>query len=66
MILGKPKGYNDLGSKKSELDILFKIVGKPKFPILADVDCGHTVPIITLPIGTEIEMNAQSREIIVL
>lgn len=66
LILGKPKGYNDLQSNKSELDILFEIIGKPKFPILADVDCGHTVPIITLPIGTEIEMNAKEKEITVL
>lgn len=66
LILGKPKGYNDLHSNKSELDILFEIIGNPKFPILADVDCGHTVPIITLPIGAEIEMNAEKKEITVL
>lgn len=66
LILGKPKGYKDIGSGKSEIDILFEIIGKPKFPILADVDCGHTVPIITLPIGAEIEMNANEKEITVL
>lgn len=66
LILGKPKGYNDLSSGKSEIDILFEIIGNPRFPVLADVDCGHTVPIITLPIGAEIEMNAEKKEITVL
>ncbi len=66
LILGKPKGYKDINSGKSELDILFEIIGKPHFPVLADVDCGHTVPIITLPIGAEIEMNAEKKEITIL
>lgn len=66
LILGKPKGYKDIGSGKSEIDILFEIVGNPKFPVLADVDCGHTVPIITLPIGAEIKMDTVKKEITVL
>lgn len=66
LILGKPKGYKDIGSGKSELDILFEIIGKPKFPILADVDCGHTVPIITFPIGAEIEIDTDKKDIKIL
>ncbi len=66
LILGKPKGYKDIGSGKSELDILFEIVVNPRFPVLADVDCGHTVPIITLPIGAEIKMDADKKEITII
>lgn len=66
LILGKPKGYKDIGSGKSEIDILFEIIGNPKFPVLADVDCGHTVPIITLPIGAEIKMDADKKEITII
>lgn len=66
LILGKPKGYKDIGSGKSEIDILFEIVGNPRFPVLADVDCGHTVPIITLPIGAEIKIDADKKEITIL
>ncbi len=66
LILGKAKGYDDISSEKTEIDILFEIIGKPKFPILADVDCGHTVPIITLPIGAEIEMDSAKKYITVL
>ncbi len=66
LILGKPKGYKDIGSGKSELDILFEFVVNQRFPVLADVDCGHTVPIITLPIGAEIKMDADKKEIAIL
>ena len=66
LILGKTKGYKDIGSGKSEIGILFEIIGNPNFPVLADVDCGHTVPIITLPIGAEIKMDADKKEITIL
>ena len=66
LIFGKAKGYNDIGSGKRELDILFEVIGVPSFPILVDVDCGHTVPIMTLPIGAEIEMDADKKTITVI
>lgn len=66
LILGKPKGYKDIGSGKGETDILSEIISKPEFPILADVDCGHTVPIITLPIGAEIEIDSDKKAIKIL
>lgn len=33
------------------------------FPILADVDCGHTYPMITLPLGISAEMDADRHRI---
>lgn len=66
LILGKTKGYDDIDSGKTEWDILKEIIGEPDFPILADADCGHTVPICTLPIGADIELNADDKTITLL
>lgn len=51
LIIGKAKNYDDIGSGKKEINILNEFIPNPKFPILLDFDCGHTVPITTLPIG---------------
>lgn len=53
LVLGKHELFNDLGSKKRPHDILLEILTEPKIPILADYDCCHTHPMISLPIGLE-------------
>ena len=35
-------------------------------PTLADVDCCHTVPMLTLPIGGRVRLDAGRQEITVL
>lgn len=57
LIIEKAKGYDGIGSNKTEIDIFSEIVKEPKFPIIIDVDCGHTTPIMTLPIGKTVELN---------
>ncbi|MCX6723168.1 MAG: LD-carboxypeptidase [Candidatus Staskawiczbacteria bacterium] len=55
--------------KKSEMsnDILTKIIKTKKalnnIPIIANVDFGHTSPIITFPIGGEVSMNVENGKI---
>lgn len=66
LILGKAKGYDDITSGKSETDILSEMIKNPRFPILADFDCGHTVPINTLPIGKEIILDTEKQQITLL
>lgn len=66
LILGKPKGYNDLASNKNEIDIFAEIVKNPQYPILADFDCGHTLPINTLPIGSKIILDSTKQQITLL
>lgn len=66
LIMGKAKGYNEIGSGKKEIDILLEIVKEPKFPIITDVDCGHTTPIMTLPIGKTVELDTSKKAITIL
>jgi muramoyltetrapeptide carboxypeptidase LdcA involved in peptidoglycan recycling len=40
-----------------------EVIGEPTFPILAEYDCSHTHPMITLPIGVIAELNAEDQSI---
>lgn len=51
LILGKHELFNDQGTGKKPYEILLEVIGDPPCPTLADYDCCHTHPMITLPIG---------------
>ncbi|OCA59281.1 peptidase S66 [Aeromonas piscicola] len=61
LILGKHERFNDQGSGKRPLDILLEVVGEPNFPILAEFDCAHTHPMLTLPLGIEAELDLDAQ-----
>lgn len=58
LILGKHRKFDDQGTGRSPGDILTEIIGAPGFPVLAGFDCCHTVPMLTLPIGKTVELDA--------
>ncbi len=62
LVLGKHELFDSQGSGKRPLDILLEVVGEPTFPILAEYDCAHTHPMLTLPLGikAELDLDAQS------
>lgn len=57
IVLARPYGYGE-----AEKDRLFEVVIERTeafgFPILADVDCGHTTPMLTLPLGCAAMLDA--------
>ncbi|MGY3912109.1 S66 family peptidase [Aeromonas piscicola] len=61
LVLGKHELFNDQGSGKCPLDILLEVVGEPTFPILAEFDCAHTHPMLTLPLGIEAELDLDAQ-----
>lgn len=66
IILGKHRQYDDQGTGRTQADILLEILDGRKVPILADVDCGHTIPMLTLPTGGKVRLDADKREITLL
>jgi muramoyltetrapeptide carboxypeptidase LdcA involved in peptidoglycan recycling len=60
LLIGRPYGYEE-----EALDSLFRVVvdrtGHAGIPVLANVDLGHTDPMLTLPIGTHARMDADAR-----
>ena len=63
LIYGKPSNLYQSSPERSLYDILSDIGKKYEIPILADVDIGHTNPILTFPIGIKIELDSTNKKI---
>jgi len=63
LILGKHEKFDDKGSNRMPYEIMMEVIGKAKFPILAQYDCSHTHPMITLPIGCIATLDTRSQSL---
>ncbi len=61
LIIGKHRGFYDNGTNKKPYEILMEVIGNVKFPILAELDCSHCAPMLTLPIGCNAELDADAQ-----
>lgn len=66
IILGKHELFDDLGTQRKPYEVLLEVLGDKKLPFIADFDCCHTHPMMTLPIGCQIELDATNRRIVIL
>ena len=57
LIIGRPYHYSD--EDRKELITIIKKYTKGRYPILLDVNIGHTDPIITLPYGAIVELDSK-------
>jgi len=64
LILGKHEKFDDMGTGRMPYEILQEVMGQAAFPVLAQFDCCHTHPMLTLPIGTEVMLDADARQLI--
>lgn len=66
IILGKHELFDDEGSGKQPYEILLEVLDGAKIPSLADFDCCHTHPMLTMPIGCNVELNATEKRVTLL
>ncbi|GAP39355.1 S66 family peptidase [Flexilinea flocculi] len=66
LILGKHELFKDCGSGRKPYDILLEIMGQTSFPVLAQFDCCHTHPMLTLPIGCKVRLDAYKQTVTLL
>ncbi|MGB4588013.1 MAG: S66 peptidase family protein [Clostridiaceae bacterium] len=66
IILGKHELFDDSKTGRKPYEVLLEVLGETKLPIIADFDCCHTHPMLTLPIGCEIELNATERKVTII
>ena len=66
IIYGKHELFDDQGTNRKPYEILLEVMGKIEIPILAEFDCCHTHPMFTIPIGSEIELNATKQIVNIL
>lgn len=66
IILGKHEQFNDNGTGKKPYEILLEILDDRKIPFIADFDCCHTHPMLTLPLGCKVKLDSQNKKVILL
>ncbi|HPS68755.1 MAG TPA: LD-carboxypeptidase [Holophaga sp.] len=75
LVLGKHELFDDQQSGRKAFDILDEVLAlhgrargseAPAFPVLAEFDCCHTHPMLTLPIGAEVELDATGQRLVLL
>lgn len=66
LVLGKHEKFDDQGSGRMPYDILMEVMGDVDFPVLAQFDCCHTHPMLTLPIGCRAGLDADAQRLTIL
>lgn len=65
-IFSRARDYSDDEKKELEkkiVSIVAKEFGKPKLPIIANFDVGHTDPQLVLPLGVKAEIDCEKKKI---
>lgn len=63
LVIGKHRAFDDQGTGKTPYGILLEVIGRPTFPILAEFDCGHTAPMLTVPVGIDAVLDADEQKL---
>lgn len=66
LILGKHEKFDDLGTNRKPYQVLEEVLGEYNFPFLAEFDCCHTHPMLTVPIGATIKLDATNKTVTLL
>lgn len=66
ILLGKHELFDDEGTGRRPYEILLEVMGERNIPILADFDCSHTHPMLTMPIGMNVGLDATKKEVRIL
>ncbi len=64
--MGKHEKFDDNGTGRKPYEILLEVMGESEIPILAEFDCCHTHPMLTLPIGCEVSLDAEEKTVVLL
>ena len=63
LLLGKHEVFKDGGTGRRPHDVLLEVMGEPDIPVLAEFDCCHTHPMLTLPIGGTVRLDADRQRV---
>jgi len=63
IILGKHELFDDKGTNREHYDVLMEVIGETSIPILAEYNCSHVHPMITLPIGGTVTLDADKQTV---
>lgn len=61
LIVSKPEIYEQQGAPFGYDELIMEVVGKQAYPIVSNFDCGHTVPMLTIPQLSTVRLTARRR-----
>jgi muramoyltetrapeptide carboxypeptidase len=61
LVLGS---FKDCGAREEVWDIVAEMFADAEWPILAEVDAGHSEPNVTIPLGVEAALDAEGRTLV--
>lgn len=61
LVIGRPFAYNEEMKREFKQTVLDQCYGT-SFPILMDVDVGHTSPMVTVPLDSMVELDSERDE----
>lgn len=66
LILGKHEKFDDCGSGRKPYEVLAEVMGDVNFPVLCEFDCCHTHPMLTMPLGCRVRLDADGQRVTVM
>lgn len=63
ILLGKHERFDNSGTGRRPDEILLEVLGEREIPILADFDSCHTHPMLTMPIGCRVALDAENKQV---
>ncbi len=66
LILGKHEQFDDAGTGRKPHEVLLEVLGDYDFPFIAEFDSSHTHPMISLPIGSRVRLNADLKKLVLI
>ena len=66
LIVGKHIDFDDRGTGRKHYEILQEVMGEVLFPILAEFDCSHAMPMLTVPIGCRVRLDATAKQVLMM
>jgi muramoyltetrapeptide carboxypeptidase LdcA involved in peptidoglycan recycling len=65
LLVARPYGFDEQQHKQFT-DVLSERVAGYAFPVVANMDFGHTTPMITMPLGVITRIDSKKREVAIL
>lgn len=66
VLLGKHEKFDDCQTGRKSFQILQEVMGDCHIPVLAEFDCCHTHPMLTMPLGCRVELDADRQKVTLL
>ena len=61
LIIGKPESFDQEGAPFGYDDLFREVIGSRVYPIVSNFDCGHTLPMISIPQLSRVRLDATLR-----